>query len=83
MCSSLTVGNLNFNNNSGTDRSLGRDMRWLISLSCHVAAPDTGYDWRGVEVRLEAKTEMCVPYGTEAQVHGSHVASIRLMVRSS
>jgi len=33
-------------------------------------------------VGLEAKTEMCVPYGTEAQVHGSQVASIRLMVRA-
>ena len=35
------------------------------------------------EMRLEAKTEMCVPYGTEAQVHGSQVANIRLMVRGS
>ena len=34
-------------------------------------------------MRLEAKTEMCAPYGTEVQVHGSQVASIRLMVRDS
>jgi len=34
-------------------------------------------------MRLEAKTEMCVPYGTEATVQGSQLASIRLMKRSS
>ena len=34
-------------------------------------------------MRLQTKTEMCVPYGTEAQVQGSPVASIRLMVRLS
>ena len=34
---------------------------------------DPGYDQTWVEVGLEVKTEMCVPYGTEAQVHGSQV----------
>ena len=34
-------------------------------------------------MRLEAKTDMCVPYGTEATVHGSRVVSTRLMVRLS
>ena len=48
-----------------------------------IAPPDTGCDWDWVEVGLEAKTEMCVPYGTEATVQGSQVASIRLMVRLS
>ena len=83
MCSSLIVSNLNSTIISGSDRSAGLDMRLLISLSCSVAPPGTGFDWNWVEVRLEAKTGICVLYGTEAQVHGSQVASIRLMVRGS
>ena len=42
-------------------------------MSCSVAPPGTGFDWNWVEVRLEAKTEMCVPYGTEATVYGSQI----------
>ena len=71
MCSSLTVSNLNSTILSGSDKGVGLDMRWLISLSCSVAPPDTGSDWDWVKMRLEAKTEMCVPYGTEATVQGS------------
>ena len=82
MCSSLTVSNFNSTMTYGSDKGVGLDMRWLISLSWSVAPPDTGCDWNWVEVGLEAKTEICVPYGTKAQVHGSHVESIRLMVRS-
>ena len=53
-------------------------------LACKdIVMHESGFDQTWVEMGLEAKTEMCVPYGTEAQVHGSHVASIRLMVRSS
>ena len=43
----------------------------FLLLSCSFAPPDTGFDWNWVEVRLEAKNYMCVPYGTEATVQGS------------
>ena len=83
MCSSLTVSNFISTIISGSDRGVGLDMRSLISLSCSVAPPKTDCDQTWVEVRLEAKTDMCVQYGTEATVQGSQVASIRLMVRLS
>ena len=58
MYSSLTVSNLNSTIVSGSDRGVGLDMRWLISLLFSLAPPKTDCDLTWVEVRLEAKKDM-------------------------